>query len=185
MREVDGEMREGARVTPRYAQLAAGRDDLRLARERGMMRAQPNQVEQAADDGALRRSKRFLYCVVVAVDRAAVAGRGDAGRVVLSRKQADIVNLRDARREKLERAGGEVGVVVRVERGVVRDVDLVRIEARRGLLRFAPRARQWSTARAISVSGSAPARSGRTGMPSCVSSVVNWREGEAARCAAR
>ena len=126
---------------------------------------------------------------VVAVDGAALAGPRDRVVVVLSGQQAHVVHLRDATREQLDRARCDVSVVIPIEGRVVGAVQLVHVDAVVGRGQDP-----------VDVPSAGPnmigegghlrrprmsSRSGRTGMPSWQSSIVNWRSGDRARCAAR
>ena len=62
------------------------------------------------------------------VDRPAITGAGDGVVVVVAGEQPDVVDLRDAAGEQLDGPSCDVAVVVAVERGVVRAVELVDVE---------------------------------------------------------
>ena len=108
--------------------VSVGGLDVKLAVEGGMGVAQLDQFGEAFDDGTVECLSQFVSGVVVSVDRSAVADPFDRGAVVLAGEQADVVDLRDAAGEQLDRAGGEVAVVVAVERRVVGAVQLMHVE---------------------------------------------------------
>ena len=50
-------------------------------------------------------------------------------QIVLPRQQADVVDLRDARRKELDGARSEIGIVIRAEHGVVGTANLMNVKA--------------------------------------------------------
>ena len=102
--------------------------DGKVSIKRAMGTAEFHETQEALDDGFLNVLIDFFDAVVVAVDVTSVAGEFDEVRIVFSGEQADIVDLRDAGCEELDGTGGDVGVVVAVERGVVGAVDLIDVE---------------------------------------------------------
>ena len=97
--------------------------------ERGVRSTEPDQLEGASDHGALERLVDLRSRVVVAVDRPALPGPLDRRDDRSAREQADVVDLRDAPGEQLDRASSQVSVVVLTERRVVRAVELMDVDA--------------------------------------------------------
>ena len=129
--------------------------------------------------------------VVVSVDGAALTCPFDPRHVVFAREQADVVDLGDASREQLDRACGEIPLIVAAKRRVVRAIELVNIDLARMSVDRIRLTLPPCVAPPIGEGDSSPpgsrmpSRSGRTGIPSWQSRLVNCRSGERARCAAR
>ena len=65
----------------------------------------------------------------MAIDGAAIASSHDGIVVILAGQKADVVDLRNASREELDRPSGDVAFVVAAERRVVGAVELMHIAA--------------------------------------------------------
>ena len=102
-----------------------------LAVERRVRVPQPDEVDDAPDDGPIQGRLDLVRRVVVAVDGATFAGPLDGSVVVLAGEQADVVDLRDAAGEELDGPRRDVAVVVAAERRVVGAVELVDVDRRR------------------------------------------------------
>ena len=102
--------------------------DAGLAIERGMRVPEPDELGEPLDDRSAEGRSDLLRSIVVAVDRATFTRSLDRRDVVLAGQQADVVDLRDASGEELDRPGREVPLVVAVERRVVGAVQLMDID---------------------------------------------------------
>ena len=68
----------------------------------------------------------------MAIDVTAVVGLAQQFHVVAAGERAHVVDLRHSGQEELDRAGGQIVLVVAAERGVVRAVDLIEVEVAGG-----------------------------------------------------
>ena len=172
--------------------VCTGRRNGELAIEGRVRVAEPDERDEPLDD---RPRQRLLYLcrrVVVAVDRAALPRRRDRVDIVRAGEQAHVVDLRDATGEELDRPGREVPCAHPPQRPRSRcalswctSTPSAACELARIRLTLPPRLTTVSASARISSGARMPSRSGRTGIPSWLSSVVTCRCGDAARWAAR
>ena len=77
--------------------------------------AQSDKVHQPTDDGTSERIADLGRRVIVAIDGPALARALDADEIVHSTKEPDVIDLRDASREELDRSGGDKPIVILAE----------------------------------------------------------------------
>ena len=94
--------------------------------------AKSQKFAQRLDDGPFHCAGQFVIHVVVAVDVAAHTRAPQQFHVVAPGKQPDVVDLRDAGHEALNRACDEILVIAPAERVIERAVDLVHVHVGRG-----------------------------------------------------
>ena len=128
--------------------------DEETAAERGMRVAQPNQRAKLLHDRTLEGVAQLVAPVVVPIDVAADAGTREQLEIVLTREQADVVDLRNARREELDRAREQIVAIVARRERRRRCSSLIEIEVRCGGARREP-------ARAAAVARGSLRRAGR------------------------
>ena len=93
-----------------------------------------HQVKEPVDHRALEGRLHVIRRVVPAIDGPSLSRLLDRQVVVLASQKTDVVDLGDALREKLDRPGGEISLVVAIQGGVVRAVQLVDIDRFRAAL---------------------------------------------------
>src|SRR4249920_2215955 len=95
-------------MNPCHLQRLVVRLDRQNAVERWVGTPQSDQVDDATDDRALQLCVDLVEAVVVAVDVAALARARYGQMIVGAAEKADVVDLRNALGEELDRAGGDV-----------------------------------------------------------------------------
>src|SRR5690606_14037956 len=90
--------------------------------------AEPNQVEQPLHDRTSRRAVDLVPFVVVPVDIASDVSPAEKLEIIAPREQPDVIDLRYARQEELNRPGEQILRIVCSKRIIERAVDLIEIE---------------------------------------------------------
>ena len=157
----------------------------------GMRIAKRSSASSDRTTGRVNACSQFIRRVVVAIDVAPDTGASQQVHVVGAGQQADVIDLRDARHEALNRARDEVLGVAAAERVIERAVDLRRID----IAGASPLASTALAAAAlmdrvdqrvdVALAAARPCSPGRrarrstsaTPMPSCVSSTVTALRG--------
>ena len=103
--------------------------DAQVADEGGMRRAKSDEFQDLLDDGAPKRLFDLPVRVVVTIDGATLTQERDRVPVVRAREQPDVIDLRNPTREQLDGARCYVSIIVLADRGVVRAVQLMDIDA--------------------------------------------------------
>src|SRR5688572_24253282 len=85
---------------------------------------EPDQVEERTHDGTLDFRMDFVAGVVMAIDVAPLPRAPQEFHVVGAGQQSDVVDLRDSRREELQRTGNAVFPVAAAERVIESAIDL-------------------------------------------------------------
>ena len=80
---------------------------------------EPDEVDDPLDNRAVERGIDLFDRIVVPVDRPAISGPLDCRVVVLASQQPDVVDLRNALREQLDRPRRDVSLIVTGERAVI------------------------------------------------------------------
>ena len=94
-----------------------------------MRRAKSDEFQDLLDDGAPKRLFDLPVRVVVTIDGATLTQERDRVPVVRAREQPDVIDLRNPTREQLDGARCYVSIIVLADRGVVRAVQLMDIDA--------------------------------------------------------
>ena len=149
--------------------------------ERRMRVTEPDQVEERPHCGTLDFRIDFVARVVVTIDVAPLLRPPKKFHVIGAGQQSDVVDLRDSRREELQRTGNPVFPVATAERVIESAIDLRYVQIVRrlaaGLAAFAI-ASLMNRLNKIEISSelSSPSAS-MTPIPSCVSSTVTALRG--------
>jgi len=94
--------------------------------------AEANQAEKRLDKRARECGLDLPAAVVVAIDVAANTGASKQVQIILASQQSHVVDLRDPRRKKLQRAGDQILFIAPPSGVIVGAIDLVEDKVVRG-----------------------------------------------------